>query len=52
MKRKLAVAACLWAGGFGVASAQTLEAIPDEVIVDESAAIRPTGLQAKQRASI
>jgi dienelactone hydrolase len=52
MKRKLALAACLWASGFGVASAQTLEAIPNQVMVDESAAIRATGLQPNQRVSI
>jgi dienelactone hydrolase len=52
MKRILALAACLWASGFGVASAQTLEAIPNQVMVDESAAIRATGLQPNQRVSI
>jgi dienelactone hydrolase len=52
MKRKLAFAACLWASGFGVASAQTLAVIPNQVMVDESAAIRATGLQPNQRVSI
>jgi dienelactone hydrolase len=52
MKQKLALAACLWASGFGVASAQTLAAIPSQVMVDESAAIRATGLPPNQRVSI
>jgi dienelactone hydrolase len=52
MKRKLALAACLWASGFGVASAQTLATVPSQVLVDESAAIRATGLQPNQRVSI
>jgi len=52
MKRYLALAACLWASGIGVASPQTLEVIPNQVLVDESAAIRVTGLQPNQHVSI
>ena len=52
MKRILALAVCLWASGLGVASAQTLEVIPNQVMVDESAAIRATGLHPNQRVSM
>jgi dienelactone hydrolase len=52
MKRYLALAACLWACGIGVAFPQALEVIPHQVLVDEPAAICAAGLQPNQRVSI
>jgi len=52
MKRKLVVAACFWASGMGVLRAQSLEVIPSQVMVDESATIRASGLQPNERVSI
>jgi dienelactone hydrolase len=53
MKRYLAFAAWLWACGIGVASPQaTLEVVPNQVLVDESAAIYAAGLQPNLRVSI
>jgi dienelactone hydrolase len=46
------VAAYLWTGGLAIASAQTLEIIPNRVLVDESAAIRARGLDPNERISI
>jgi dienelactone hydrolase len=46
------VAACLWTGGLAIASAQTLEIIPNRVLVDESAVIRARGLDPNERISI
>ena len=46
------LAACLWAGGLGIASPQTLQVIPHRVLVDESAVIRATGLEPKEHISI
>lgn len=52
MKRKLALAACLWASGLGIAFAQTLQVIPSQVLVDEAAGVRATGLQPNEHVSI
>ena len=52
MKIILSLTACLWVSGFGVASAQTLEVIPNQILVDESAAIRVTGLHPNEAVSI
>jgi dienelactone hydrolase len=52
MIRKLVLAAGLLAGGVALAFAQTLEVIPHQALVDESPAVRATGLQPNQRASI
>jgi dienelactone hydrolase len=50
--QRFILAACLWTGGLGIASAQTLEIIPNRVLVDEPAVIRARGLQANERISI
>jgi len=47
-----AIAACLWVSAVGAALAQTLEVIPNQILVDESAAIRATGLQPSEHVSI
>ena len=52
MIRKLVLAAFLGVSGIAVAFAQTLEVIPKQALVDESPAIRATGLQPNQRVSI
>jgi len=46
------LAACLWTVGLGIASAQTLEIIPNRVLVDEPAAIRAGGLAPNERVTI
>jgi dienelactone hydrolase len=46
------MAAVLCAGGFGLLPAQTLQVTPDHVLVDESAAIRVSGLQPNERITI
>ena len=48
----LFVVASLSAGGLRVASAQTLQVIPDHAMVDESVAVRADGLQPDERVSI
>jgi len=50
--QRFILAACLWTGGLGIASAQTLEIIPNRVLVDESAVIRAKGLEPNERISI
>ena len=50
--RWFVLAACLWAGGPGVAFSQTLEITPSQVLVDESAVIRARGLNPNERISI
>jgi dienelactone hydrolase len=52
MKRHLILATFLCASGFGAAFAQTLEVIPQHVLVDESAVIRAGGLQPNEHISI
>jgi dienelactone hydrolase len=52
MKRKLALAVYLWASALTIASAQTLQVIPTQVLVDEAAAVRATGLQPNEHISI
>jgi hypothetical protein len=52
MKPILALTTCFWVSGFGIASAQTLEVIPNEILMDESAAIRATGLHPNEAVSI
>jgi dienelactone hydrolase len=52
MVQRFILAACLWTGGLGIASAQTLELIPNRVLVDESAVIRARGLEPNERISI
>jgi dienelactone hydrolase len=52
MKPIFALTACLWASGCGVASAQTLEVTPSQILVDESAVIRATGLNPNEPVSI
>jgi len=46
------VVACVWMCGLGIASAQTLEIVPNRVLVDESAVIRARGLDPSERISI
>jgi len=48
---KLALTACLSLGGIGL-RAQTLEVVPNHILVDESATIRASGLQPNERVSI
>jgi hypothetical protein len=50
--QRFILAACLWTGGLGMASAQTLELIPNRVLVDESAVIRASGLEPNEHISI
>jgi dienelactone hydrolase len=50
--QRFILAACLWTGGLGIASAQTLDIIPNRVLVDESAVIRARGLEPNERISI
>jgi dienelactone hydrolase len=50
--QRFILAACLWTGGLGIASAQTLEIIPIRVLVDEPAVIRARGLEPNGRISI
>ena len=50
--QRFILAACLWTGGLGIASAQTLEIVPNRVLVDESAVIRARGLEPNERISI
>jgi dienelactone hydrolase len=50
--QRFILAACLWAGGLGTASAQTLEVIPNRVLVDESAVIRAKGFDPNEHISI
>ena len=45
MMTRWMLAACFWMSGLAIISAQTIEVVPDHVPVDESAAIRTTGLQ-------
>ena len=52
MKKRFILAAYLWTGGLGIASAQTLEVIPNRVLLDESAVIRASGLEPNERISI
>jgi dienelactone hydrolase len=52
MNRKLALAAYLWASGLSIASAQTLQVIPNQVLVDEAASVQATGLQPNEHVSI
>jgi dienelactone hydrolase len=49
---RIVFAACIWIGVAGALSAQSLQVIPSEVMVDETAAIRASGLQANERVSI
>jgi dienelactone hydrolase len=46
------VAACLWMGGLSIASPQTLEIVPNRVLMDESAVIRARGLGPSEHISI
>lgn len=50
--QRFILAASLWMGALGIASAQTLEVIPKRVLVDESAAIRTKGLAPNEHISI
>ena len=50
--QRFILAACLWTGGLGIASAQTLEVIPNRVLMDESAVIRAGGLEPNEHISI
>ena len=50
--QRFILAACLWTGGLGIASAQTLEIVPNRVLVDESAVIRARGLEPNEHISI
>ena len=52
MKRKLALAVYFWASGLSIASAQTLQVIPSQVLVDEAASVRATGLPPNEHVSI
>jgi len=52
MKHIFAIAACLWVSAVGAVSAQTLEVIPSQILVDESASIRATGLQPNEHVSL
>jgi dienelactone hydrolase len=49
---RLILAACLWTGGLGVAFSQTLEIMPNRVLVDESAVIRASGFEPNEHISI
>ena len=52
MLQKLVLAAFLGTSGVVAAFAQTLEVNPNKALVDESPAVRATGLQPNQRVSI
>jgi len=52
VKNILILAASLWTGALGVASAQTLDVIPNRVMVDESAVIRASGFAPNDHVSI
>jgi dienelactone hydrolase len=52
MNLVLVVAACLCTTGFGTLYAQTLEVIPDRLLMDEPTAIRAHGLQPNEHALI
>lgn len=52
MNLVLVVASCLCTTGFGTLYAQTLEVIPDRLLMDEPAAIRAHGLQPNERVLI
>ena len=45
MTQKLLLAMCLWASAVSVAYPQTLEVVPNRLLLDESAVIRATGLE-------
>ena len=50
--QRLILAVCLGISGMGAASAQTLEVIPNRVLMDESAVVRASGLQPNEHISI
>lgn len=52
MTRELLLAGCFCFGGIAALCAQTLEVVPNRVMVDESAVIRATGLQPNEHISI
>jgi len=52
MKHKFLLVTCLWVGWTTAVCAQTLEVIPNRVMVDEVATIRASGLQPNERVAI
>ena len=52
MTRKLLLVTWLWFGGIAALCGQSLEVVPDHVLVDESATIQATGLRPNERVSI
>lgn len=50
--QEVLLAAGIWISGLGMASAQTLEVMPTQVLADEAAVIRATGLQPNEHISI
>ena len=52
MGQRLILAAWLWMGALGMASAQTMEVSPPRVLVDETAVIRAQGCQPSEHLSI
>ena len=52
MKRSLILPACVWISSLGVLPAQTLQVTPAQVLVDECAIIRASGLQPNEHVSI
>ncbi|MGA2262283.1 MAG: acyl-CoA thioesterase/BAAT N-terminal domain-containing protein, partial [Acidobacteriota bacterium] len=52
MNLALVVAACFYTTGFGTLYAQTLEVLPDRLLMDEPAAIRAHGLQPNEHVMI
>ncbi len=52
MKHKFLLVTCLWIGWTPAVCAQTLEVIPNRVMVDEVATIRASGLQPNERVAL
>jgi dienelactone hydrolase len=52
MNSALVVAACVWMTGMGTLFAQTIEVLPERVLMDESASIRAHGLQPNEHVLI
>ena len=52
MKTKWILVALFWASGLSAISAQTIEVVPDHILLDETAAIRANGLQPNAHISI
>jgi dienelactone hydrolase len=52
MTRSVVIAVCLWMSTSGLLRAQTLEVIPPQAMVDESAVVRADGLTPGERVSI